>query len=93
MSLRYECSAPIFAPHCDDYTKKDGCTSTRPCSYRFSPRKWSVGIDEVDELICITTEPEKYWDTYPTIPLDHRDLEGNPIFKVVKLKDKFKRKK
>jgi hypothetical protein len=32
---RYECTAPIFAPHCSEpYSKEKGCLTTKPCGYK-----------------------------------------------------------
>lgn len=93
MTLRCECDLPVFAPHCNKYTNDKGCTSTEPCPHKISPKKWSIGIDEIDDLVCITTEPEKWMNKHLTIPLGHRDEEGNPIYKVVKPKPEFSKKK
>lgn len=68
---------------CDDY-QTEYCVVVNGREIRFP-------VDNTDVLLALTTEPEKWYNEHPTIPIGQYDEQGHPLYKVVDLKPEFKK--
>ena len=50
-----------------------------------------VPVDSTDNVLTVTTTPEEWLNKKLVIPLDKRDDQGSPIYKVVELKPRYTR--
>ncbi|NVM55364.1 MAG: hypothetical protein HWN66_16780 [Candidatus Helarchaeota archaeon] len=59
--------------------------------YRKGSRIYEIPIDETDYLITVTTSPKRWFNKNLVVPIGESDEKGNPIYKVLDLKKKFRK--
>ena len=62
-------------------------------TFRQGHQTYNIRVDESDSLIGLTISPEEYLTNKLVIPIGKRDSEGNPIYQILELNEKYIKKK